>query len=80
MLWIFAAQTILWCYQKFTIQFHVIMLQVGWIALHCAASEGHVSVARLLLDRGSDVNIMDKVSNDDLLVCIFMLWCIREKI
>ena len=36
-------------------------LQVGWIALHCAASEGHAGVAGLLLDRGADINIMDKV-------------------
>ena len=32
-------------------------------ALHCAASSGHTEVARLLLDRGADVNSEDKVSD-----------------
>ena len=32
-------------------------------ALHNAAIKGYTDVARLLLDRGADVNIKDKVSD-----------------
>ena len=37
--------------------------QGGWTALHCAARGGHTELARLLLDRGADVNSKDKVSD-----------------
>ena len=37
--------------------------QDGWTALHCAARGGHTELARLLLDRGADVNSQDKVGD-----------------
>ena len=37
--------------------------QDGSRALHYAANSGHTEVARLLLDRGADVNSKDEVSN-----------------
>jgi Ankyrin repeat len=46
--------------------------------LHCAASEGHAGVAGLLLDRGADVNIMDKVSHVDLIACDIMLCSMND--
>ena len=33
-----------------------------WTALHIASQNGHEEVVRLLLDRGADINIVDKVS------------------
>ena len=39
-----------------------ILYQDGYTALHNAAMSGNIDVARLLLDRGADVNIRDKVS------------------
>ena len=36
--------------------------QGGWTALHYAARGGHIEVARLLLDRGADVNSKNEVS------------------
>ena len=45
---------------------HLIMsfisYQDGRTALHNAAMYGHIDVARLLLDRGANVNIKDNVS------------------
>ena len=37
--------------------------QDGFTALHHAADDGHTEVARLLLDRGADVNSKNKVSD-----------------
>ena len=37
--------------------------QVGWTTLHYAARGGHTELARLLLDRGADVNSKDEVSD-----------------
>jgi len=31
----------------------------GWIALHCAALEGHPDAVALLIDKGSDVNAQE---------------------
>ena len=39
-----------------------ISYQDGYTALHNAAMSGNIDVARLLLDRGADVNIKDNVS------------------
>ena len=35
---------------------------MGWTALMEVSERGHVESARLLLDRGADVNAKDKVS------------------
>ena len=40
-----------------------ISYQIGLTALHYAAAGGHTDVARLLLDRGADVNSRDNVSD-----------------
>ena len=53
--------------------------QGGWTALHYAADDGDIDieVARLLLDRGVDVNSKDKVSDTIrevvITVCVFNL-------
>ena len=36
--------------------------QDGWTALHYASREGHMEIARLLVNRGADINMKDKVS------------------
>ena len=38
--------------------------QEGVTALHFASEEGHVTVVRLLLQKGADVNICNKVVMD----------------
>ena len=37
--------------------------QVGWTALHLAATEGHVEVAELLLKKGCNVNLLAGVGD-----------------
>ena len=37
--------------------------QDGWTALHSAAMGGHTTTVNLLLDRGANVDTIDKVSN-----------------
>ena len=37
--------------------------QDGSGVLYCAAAKGHTELARLLLERGADVNASNKVSN-----------------
>ena len=37
------------------------MTQNGVTALNLASQEGHVTVVRILLDKGADVNLCDKV-------------------
>ena len=39
-----------------------ILYQDGYTALHRAASNGNIDIARLLPDKGADVNIKDNVS------------------
>ena len=39
------------------------LYQFGFTALHYAAGGGHTDVARLLLDKGADVNSRDNVSD-----------------
>ena len=39
----------------------MVTTQKGVTALYCASQEGHVTVVRLLLEKGVDVNICDKV-------------------
>ena len=39
----------------------MVMIQSGMTALHFASQEGHVTVVRLLLEKGAHVNICDKV-------------------
>ena len=40
-----------------------ILCQTGWTALHWAAIGGDTDVTRLLLDKGADVNSINKVSD-----------------
>ena len=37
-------------------------LQYHWTPLHQAAVKGHISIVKLLLEEGADVNVMDDVS------------------
>ena len=39
------------------------LYQYGLTALHWAAAGGHTDVTRLLLDKGADVNSINKVSD-----------------
>ena len=41
-----------------------ILYQYGYTALHYTAMMGRTEVARLLLDKGADVNIGDKLVSD----------------
>ena len=42
----------------------MVMTQEGLTALHFASQEGHVTIVRLLLEKGADVNICNKVVMD----------------
>ena len=46
----------------------MVTTQEGVTALYSASQEGHVTVVRLLLEKGADVNICKKVVID------FVLW------
>ena len=37
-------------------------LQYQWTPLHVAAREGHISIVKLLLEEGANVNVMNNVS------------------
>ncbi len=38
------------------------ILQDGWTALHKAAHQGHLEIAKLLVNKGCDVNVVNDVS------------------
>lgn len=40
------------------------VMQWGETALHCAASEGHPTVVKMLLSAGAQTDIRDKVSSN----------------
>ena len=40
------------------------LYQYGLTALHWAAAGGHIDVTRLLLDKGADVNIENRLVSD----------------
>ena len=42
----------------------MVIIQNGVTALHYASQEGHVTIVKLLLEKGADVNICDKVVMD----------------
>ena len=38
----------------------MLLMRMEWTALHYAARDGHVDVAKVLLQNGADVNAVDK--------------------
>ena len=53
-----------------------ILYQGGYTALHRAASNGNIDIARLLLDKGAVVNMGQKVS--DMIWEIVLFVCVSD--
>ena len=41
--------------------FFVLLLQDGWTALHCAASNNHPEIIKILITEGADITAVDEV-------------------
>ena len=49
------------CLLLFYVFFMLVKCKTGFSPLHWALQYGHVNIARLLLDRGADIDAQDKV-------------------
>ena len=48
-----------------------LFLQYGWSPLMVASSWGHLEIVKLLLDKGAEVNHLNKVSYSSIVVIMF---------
>ena len=40
-----------------------------------ASNNGHLEICALLLEKGADKNIQNKVSMSVMYICVYMVWC-----